>query len=164
MKPIRLVMLIGRCWMALCLLLMNVAWAEPPEVERSATAGISMPLVLADGWVRETPPGVPNGVAFMTLRNTAEADVVLDAVACTAASACELHQHVHVAGKMRMQKVASLRVPAGGELKLSTGGYHVMLLGLKTAVKVGDVVTLTLMSGDTVVGKCVLPVKAVRSE
>lgn len=145
-------------WVIGCLMA-GVSWCGQAE-----TPTTSLPLTLVSGWVRETPPNAANGVAFMTLRNGAEADVVIDAVGCEAASSCELHQHTQVNGNMRMQKVASLSVPAGGEFRFATGGYHVMLLGLHAPVKAGQSVVLTLLSGGVVVGHCVLPVKSVRDE
>lgn len=145
-------------WVIGCLMV-GVSWCGQAE-----TSTKSLPLTLVSGWVRETPPNAANGVAFMTLRNGAEVDVVIDAVDCQAASSCELHQHTQVNGKMRMEKVLNLRVPAGGEFRFATGGYHVMLLGLHAPVKAGQSVTLTLLSGGVPVGQCVLPVKSVRDE
>lgn len=42
-----------------------------------------------------------------------------------------------------------MQVPAGGGVTFAPGGYHLMLIGLTRAVKVGDTVpaTLTFASG-----------------
>ena len=49
---------------------------------------------------------------------------------------------------MRMRAVGSLALPAGQRVDLKSGGYHMMLLGLKQPVKAGDTVPLTLVIED----------------
>lgn len=121
-------------------------------------------LKLQDGWVRASLPGVNNSVGFMTLHNMLPVDVTLVGVVCTVANSCELHQHTHVGGKMRMEKVDRLIIPASGVLKLSTGGYHVMLLGLRQPVQDGQTVELELLLDGRQSVKLDLPVKSVRDE
>ena len=56
-------------------------------------------------------------------------------------------------GKMVMQpKEGGFVVPAGGSFQLKPGGNHIMIMDLKTPVKPGDVVkvTMTLNTGATV--------------
>jgi hypothetical protein len=50
---------------------------------------------------------------------------------------------------MKMAQVDSIDLPAGKGVNLASGGYHIMLTGLKKQLKEGDAVTLTL----EVVGK-----------
>jgi copper(I)-binding protein len=48
-------------------------------------------------------------------------------------------------GVMRMRQLADgLEIPAGGEVTLKPGSYHVMLMDLKQPLKAGDKVPLTL--------------------
>ncbi len=47
-------------------------------------------------------------------------------------------------GMMKMEKQDAVPIPAGGELELKPGSYHIMLIGLKRDLKVGESVTLTL--------------------
>jgi len=49
---------------------------------------------------------------------------------------------------MRMRAVESIALPAGQRVELKSGGYHMMLLGLKQPVKAGDSVPLTLVVED----------------
>jgi hypothetical protein len=46
---------------------------------------------------------------------------------------------------MSMSPVEAIEVPANGQVELKPGGYHVMLVGLKQDLKVGDIVKLTLV-------------------
>jgi copper(I)-binding protein len=46
---------------------------------------------------------------------------------------------------MKMRAIPWLDLPAGRAVKLEPGGYHVMLIGLKQTLDVGDTVPLTLV-------------------
>lgn len=47
-------------------------------------------------------------------------------------------------GMKMMRQIEGLDIPAGGEVRLQPGGYHVMLLGLVEDIHLGDEVTVTL--------------------
>jgi hypothetical protein len=49
-----------------------------------------------------------------------------------------------VNGVMEMRPIEAIDVPAKSSVTLRPGGLHVMLIGLKNDLKVGDVVRLTL--------------------
>ena len=86
----------------------------------------------------------PNTGGYLTVENRgAQADALI-AARCACARAVELHTMSHVGGVMRMDKVASLAVPARGRLELKPGGAHVMFLGLKQPLKAGTDVPVTL--------------------
>ena len=44
---------------------------------------------------------------------------------------------------MKMQQVDGIDLPAGKGVNLASGGYHIMLIGLKRQLKAGEVVPLT---------------------
>ena len=50
----------------------------------------------------------------------------------------------HAGGVMRMDKVASLAVPANGRLALKPGGAHLMFIGTTAPLKAGTDVPVTL--------------------
>ncbi len=64
------------------------------------------------------------------------------------AGVTEIHKTVEQAGTMRMVPVASLPLPAGGELRIAPGGYHIMLLELREDFAPGDSVDVTLRFRD----------------
>lgn len=125
-------------------------------------ATVSIP----SGWVRETPPGARNGVAFLTLANTGDHVRAIVDVQCRAVAArCEVHEHVHSNGNMRMQKVvAPLGIPAGGTLQFVPGGYHIMLLDLTAPLLAGAMVELVFVLDDQSTVTASLPVKPVSRE
>lgn len=95
-------------------------------------------------WARATTAGVSNGAAYFKINNNGAADVLIGASAPTVAKAAELHQHINENGVMRMRPVEKIAIPAKGSLLLAPGGYHLMLLNLKTPLQEGQLLPLTL--------------------
>jgi periplasmic copper chaperone A len=126
------------------------------------------PACATGGWVRETPPGVRNAAAFLTLNNNGQSARQLVDVQCQTnlAAHCELHEHLHTAsGGMRMQKVTTPpTIPAAGRLQLAPGGYHVMLLELGKPLLAGSTVELVFVFDDQSTCRAQLPVKRVSQE
>ena len=46
---------------------------------------------------------------------------------------------------MKMQQVDSIDLAAGKGVNLASGGYHIMLIGLKRQLRAGEVVPLTIV-------------------
>jgi hypothetical protein len=87
--------------------------------------------------------GMGNGAAYMTIRGGSEADRLIRAES-DVAEVIELHTVENDGGVMKMRPVEGIDVPAGGEVQLAPGGFHVMLINLKRELKPGDTVALTL--------------------
>lgn len=87
--------------------------------------------------------------SFMTLSNSSDKDVTLIGGVSDAAGMIEIHE-VKDGNMTAMPE--GLVIPAGGEVKLRMGGYHVMLMELTKELTAGDEVTVTLEfdNGETV--------------
>ncbi|MFO7298249.1 MAG: copper chaperone PCu(A)C [Pseudomonadota bacterium] len=101
-------------------------------------------ITISQPWARATPGGVKNGAAYLQISASGTADKLVDARS-DAAERVELHNHVQENGVMRMRRVESIEVPAGGTVTLAPGGYHLMLMGLKQPLKAGEKLDLTLV-------------------
>lgn len=95
-------------------------------------------------WVRAAPPTAPTRAAYLTLRNTAAMDDALIAVQSSIAKHAEIHNVIKKDGMMEMRMVSSVALPSGQYVELKPGGYHVMMIELNHAPKVGEMVELTL--------------------
>ncbi len=102
----------------------------------------SIGVMVHDAYVRATPPGQPNAVAYLVLRNNAMHDIRLVSVNSDVAEVAEPHSHAMDAGMMKMRRVGHIDVPAGGETVLQPGGLHIMLMGLVKQLKPGEYVSL----------------------
>ena len=61
-----------------------------------------------------------------------------------AAATVEIHNMTMQNGVMKMFPVEGIDIPAGKTVKLASGGYHVMMMGLKQQMKAGERVPLKL--------------------
>lgn len=101
-------------------------------------------LHIAHPFATPTPPGAPNGAAYLTI--SAEGDSIsLVGAASPVSEAVEIHSMSMDDGTMRMRRLDRLEVPAGETVKLRPGGgAHFMLIGLREALKIGDTFPMTL--------------------
>jgi copper(I)-binding protein len=77
------------------------------------------------------------------------------------AGRAELHLHAAKNDIMTMENITCLTVPAGGEVEFAPGGLHVMLLGLASPLKEGDMFSLHLTFDNAGVVAVDVPVKEV---
>ncbi len=99
-----------------------------------------------DAWVRATVPQQKATGAFMQL--SAASDSRLVAVSSSAVPLVELHEMTMDRQVMKMRQIAALDLPAGQSVALKPGGHHLMLMNLKTQLKPGDSVPLSLVFED----------------
>lgn len=85
---------------------------------------------------RATPPGAPVSGGYMTIRNTgSEADRLVGGSADFAGKV-EVHEMAMDGEVMKMRQLEDgLEIPAGGEVVLKPGGYHVMFMQMKDQLK-----------------------------
>lgn len=103
-------------------------------------------VTVSDPWIRGTVTGQKATGAFMQLQS--ETDTALVGVATPVAGVAEIHEMAMDGGMMRMRAVAKLPLPAGKPVALKSGGFHLMLMDLKSPLKEGDAVDLTLRFED----------------
>ena len=102
-------------------------------------------LVITQPWSRATPGGAKIGGGFLTIENKGAAPDRLIGVAGDVAGKIEIHEMAMNNGVMTMRPLdKGLAIEPGKTVKLAPGGYHLMLMDLKTPLKQGDKVPLTL--------------------
>ena len=99
------------------------------------------------GWVRATVPQQQATGVYMQIKAANNGARLVEARS-PVASSTEIHEMKLDGNIMRMRAVPALEIPAGKTVNLESGGYHVMLTGLKKQVKEGDQVPLTLVFED----------------
>lgn len=109
--------------------------------------GFSLSALAADleiktPWVRSTVEGQPATGAFMELSSPSGVTVV--GAVSPVAGIVEVHEMKMDNGVMKMRALPQLEIPAGKTVALVPGGYHVMLMDLKSQIKPGSSVPITL--------------------
>ncbi|MCB1941133.1 MAG: copper chaperone PCu(A)C [Candidatus Accumulibacter sp.] len=97
---------------------------------------------IREAWIRGTVPGQQATGAFLEI--TSKSGAALVGAASPAAGVSEIHEMRMDGSVMKMRAVERLELPAGKTVQLAPGGYHVMLLNLKQALRKGETVPLTL--------------------
>jgi periplasmic copper chaperone A len=95
-------------------------------------------------WALPLPPVARNGAAYMVIINHGQEPDRLLRAASSVAERAEIHEHREVDGVMMMREVAALDLPPGDRVELVPGGFHVMLLGLRSPLREGGRFALSL--------------------
>lgn len=102
-------------------------------------------LTIKAPWSRPAMAGM-NGVGFMTIANGSTKPVKLVSAESPLAGRVEIHRSAMANGVMTMRRQDDgVIIPAGGALALAPGGYHLMLMGLKTPLAQGQKAPVTLV-------------------
>ena len=117
-----------------------------------------------DAWMRALPPGQPTAAAYLTLKNPGAESRRLVGASVPMARSVEIHESRQVDGMWRMRRLEGLALPAGGSVTLAPGGAHLMLFGMKSPVREGDRLDVTLQfdNGETLDAEIV--VKAIGAD
>jgi copper(I)-binding protein len=95
-----------------------------------------------DAWVRATVFQQKTTGAFMEITSAPGARLL--SVATPLAQRTEIHEMKMDGDMMRMAAVPGVDLPAGVMVPFKSGGFHIMMMGLKAPLQPGAVVPLTL--------------------
>jgi periplasmic copper chaperone A len=102
-------------------------------------------LVITQAWTRATPGGAKIGGGFLTIENKGTAPDKLIGASAEGAGKIEVHEMVMNEGVMKMRPVeGGLTIDPGKTVKLAPGGLHLMMMDLKSPLKQGEKMPVTL--------------------
>ncbi len=103
-------------------------------------------IVVASSYARSNGASAQAGAVFMLIKNYTDEDDRLVSATTEVSNKAMLHTHkMDAKGLMSMIPVKDgLKIPSHTIAALKRGGYHVMLMGLKRALKQGDTFKLSL--------------------
>jgi periplasmic copper chaperone A len=102
-------------------------------------------LVITQAWSRATPGGAKVGGGYLTIENKGSAPDRLMGGSADVADKVQVHEMAMNNGVMTMRPLdKGLVIEPGKTVKLAPGGYHLMLLDLKSPLKQGDKLPVTL--------------------
>ena len=99
-------------------------------------------------FTRATLPNAPVAGGFLSIVNSGdEVDRLVSAHAAISGET-QIHEMAVESGVMKMRQLADgLEIPAGGEVVLAPGGYHLMFMSLLQPIIEGERVPVTLVFG-----------------
>ncbi|PWV90431.1 copper chaperone PCu(A)C [Phyllobacterium myrsinacearum] len=102
-------------------------------------------LKLSDSCIRAMLPGAQVAGGYLTITNIGKADDRLFAISSERSKKAEIHEMAMDHDVMVMRELPKgLAIPAGESVKLTPGGYHLMLMDVAEPLKEGQVSKLTL--------------------
>jgi periplasmic copper chaperone A len=109
----------------------------------AAQTGANPSIDVSHPWARAT--ATKTGAAYFTVLNKGASDDRLIAAAAPAvADKAQLHVTIEDNGVTKMRPLPALEVKAGSEAVLKPGTIHLMLIGLKAPLKIGQSFPVTL--------------------
>lgn len=121
-----------------------------PLIALALLAGCAGPaeVTVDDAWVRLGAVKGRPAAAYFTVHG-GPVDTTIIAVTSDVSIRSEMHETMKHSGAMTMTPIASVRVPAGTDVKFEPGGKHVMLYDMNPGiVRGGRPVLLTLSFAD----------------
>ena len=115
---------------------------------QSQAADEKLPLKIEKAWIRAVPPVASDTAAYMTLTNTGKKPLKLTGGSTPIAKM--VHTMITTRKKQNgkeafgMEIVDGINIPAGGRAVLAPSGDHVMIMGMTSHPKAGEIVKLTL--------------------
>lgn len=102
-------------------------------------------LQIANAYARPTVPNQPSGAAYLSIENNGKAVDTLVAASSPVAGKVEIHSMQMDGNVMKMRAVKGVDIKPSAKVVMQPGdGYHLMLIGLKQPLKVGEKIPLTL--------------------
>ncbi|MFZ3309130.1 MAG: copper chaperone PCu(A)C [Xanthobacteraceae bacterium] len=129
-----------------------------PALAQTAGSGA---ITVQQPWSRATPNGAKTGAVYLTIDNKSGTADKLTGAASDIADKTQIHQMSVDNGVMKMRELTNgLSVPANGSVVLKPGSYHVMLIGLKKPLTVGETFPLKLTFAKAGTISVTVPVQA----
>lgn len=101
-------------------------------------------LTIGHPWSRPAAQG-GNGAGFLSVTSRSKAADRLVSVASPVSTRVEIHESMIMDGRAMMHpRPGGLPVPAGGKAEMKPGGWHLMFIGLKRPLAIGDRFPATL--------------------
>lgn len=97
-----------------------------------------------DIWISEAPPTVSILAGYLNIQNNSNETITLVSASSPNFSRIEIHRSVMQGEMVSMEKQDSLDIPAGETVKLSPGGYHLMLFNPGKPLRSGDTAIINL--------------------
>ena len=114
-------------------------------------------VAVANSWARIADSGATSG-AYLEITNNDTTAITLVGVTTNDADAAEVHESMQLRGTAHMMPRTALLIAPAEVVKMTPGGVHVMLVGLRRALVVGDSVRLQLHFSDSTTVPVTVPV------
>ena len=122
---------------------LTIAQAQADQSGQGATSGVATfklgDLTVTSPWTRATPGGAKIAGGYLTITNNGTAPDRFVGVKSEPTDHVEIHEMSMSDGVMKMRPLPNgLEIKPGETVELKSGGYHLMFMDLKQALKAGE--------------------------
>ena len=128
-----------------------------------AIAQIEPQIAVSQPWARASILSSRPGVAYITLRNNANAKDRLLGVTSPWAEKVMIHSTTSKDGVMRMQAVKDLVIDPSQVIKMKPAGMHLMLTGLRQPLRKGEHLPIVLQFQNAGQVRVAVPILSIAS-
>lgn len=121
-----------------CLTLVYALLSSPSAFAAEAA------IQIENAWIQEPPPGVSVLAAYGRISNHSDQALALVRASSPDFARIEIHRSIVKDGRVSMEKLGRLPIPANGSAELMPGDYHLMLFEPARRLVAGDSVRLQL--------------------
>jgi copper(I)-binding protein len=118
--------------------------AQPGLAQSSTTQTTTSRIAVEHAWARATTAAAKTGAAYFTIVNKGTSEDRLISASSPASDKAQLHVTIEDHGVMRMRPMPDLEIKPGATVSLVPGQMHLMLIGLKAPLKLGETFSVTL--------------------
>lgn len=123
-----------------------------------ASPSVAPKLSVSRAWVRANVPGTEVAAAYFNLRNPGPQVATLIGISTASAASASVHATVIARGVSSMRELEQVKLLPGETVEFEPGGMHVMLMGVKGALRPGTAIELKLRFADGTVLRVVAPI------
>lgn len=105
-------------------------------------------IKVTNAWVSEAPPMAKSLAAYLEIHNMTNKNIMLRSITSNNFEHTMIHKTEIKDGMARMSPVSHLVIKPHTKIRFEPGGYHLMLMKPKKALKAGDKVEMTLHFSD----------------
>ena len=99
---------------------------------------MSQPISIDSGWIRLLPPSIENTAAYLQITNLTDESQEILGIEASISSKAEVHRSYIENGLMRMEPVKAFSIAPGATFSMPADGTHIMLIGLRSPLEVGQ--------------------------
>lgn len=99
-------------------------------------------------WIPQAPPVADVMAAYFEIDNNSDKPVTITGASCPTFHGVMMHKTVEKNGMSRMIHLPSLTIAAHSKAVFHRGGMHLMLMRPKHSLKIGDKVSITMVTAD----------------
>jgi copper(I)-binding protein len=114
----------------------------------SALQAQTTTLEFSTGWIKQLPPSIPVRAGYLKIDNPGKLALRIDSISSPLFDTVEMHESKLVGDVLSMVELEDIELPAGQGVEMRPGGKHLMLIGPRQALNIGDMVEVVINFAD----------------